>query len=55
MASGMSTTVMKMACWLHCSCPDDDDTQKCTAAKFGNFGELLQLGVCVSSRSEYGS
>ena len=26
--------------------------QKSTAAK---FGELLQLGVCVPSRSEYGS
>ena len=34
---------------------DDDHHVKCSAAKYGNFGELVQLGVCLPSRSEYGS
>ena len=37
MASGMSTTAIKMACWLHCSCPDDDDTQKMHRCQIWQF------------------
>ena len=51
MASGMSTTAIKMACWLHCSCPDDDDTQKMHRCQIWQFRRAA-AARCVRAKSK---
>ena len=50
MASGMSTAAIKMACWLHCSCPDDDDTQKMHRCQIWQFRRAA-TARCVPAES----